>query len=77
MWVFASATFCVCGLPIGRSRKGDWQCTGCRKTNHGNKGKGSIWCKKCKNVNVQEGMLAYGDTTVNRGLQQLFLQPRM
>eukprot|EP00972_Heterocapsa_arctica_P103779 15294513-Heterocapsa_arctica.AAC.1 len=22
-------------------------------------------------------MLAYGDTTVNRGLQQLFLQPRM
>eukprot|EP00972_Heterocapsa_arctica_P101216 14920574-Heterocapsa_arctica.AAC.1 len=50
LWVFASATFCACGLPTGRNRKGDWQCTGCRKTNHGNKGRGSIWCKKCQNV---------------------------
>eukprot|EP00972_Heterocapsa_arctica_P027199 3999120-Heterocapsa_arctica.AAC.1 len=76
MWVFASATFCVCGLPTGRCRQGDWQCTDCRKTNFGGKGRGASWCKKCGKVEVKDGMLAYGDDTLNRGRQQFLLQPR-
>eukprot|EP00972_Heterocapsa_arctica_P009306 1369950-Heterocapsa_arctica.AAC.1 len=59
MWVVANATFCVCGLPTGSCRKGDWQCTGCRKTNVGSKGKGVNWCRKCNEVEAKEGMLAY------------------
>ena len=50
LWVFASATSCVCGLPTGRNRKGDWQCTGCFKTNFGSNGKGVQWCRKCKKM---------------------------
>jgi hypothetical protein len=32
-WVFASAVFCVCGMPTGRCRTGDWMCGKCRHTN--------------------------------------------
>eukprot|EP00972_Heterocapsa_arctica_P076065 11217693-Heterocapsa_arctica.AAC.1 len=76
LWVFASATSCVCGFPTGRYRPGDWRCTGCFHTNYGKKGSGVQWCRKCTKVNVSAGILAFGDDTTNRGLQQLFLLPR-
>jgi hypothetical protein len=70
-WVRASATFCNCGFPAGRYRKGDWKCTHCGKTNFGK----NNWCCKCKNAPVSEGMHAVGDDSLNRAKQQLMLQP--
>eukprot|EP00972_Heterocapsa_arctica_P013873 2043591-Heterocapsa_arctica.AAC.1 len=72
-WVFASAVFCNCGLPTARYRKGDWMCGSCRHTNFARTGKD--WCQKC-NGSITAGLHAYGDDTVNRAQQQLFLTPR-
>eukprot|EP00972_Heterocapsa_arctica_P104988 15471180-Heterocapsa_arctica.AAC.1 len=72
-FVFASATFCNCGMPTGRYKKGDWMCGSCKHTNFG-KG-GSMWCYKC-GTGIEKGFHAFGDDTCNKAMQQKFLTPR-